>query len=1016
MSHRNESKVSFASESTPLVGQTNGTDDTEEKKRWGFLPWTKREKKAPSRQSRRRRRFTQSDSIIKNGRFRPVSEPAPRDLSQSQIQDLMESFAHEDSDEEKTWARLSVEKWLQKQSWYFPRKDVEKAPSLSEAWAFFEHMTLPRYQWFAADHVYRIADPGETDKTALFQPRTMPDYCFLQWGLGVDQYFGMLKYLSLMFLVCAILNIPNMMYYASPTYSTGKEHLPWSLRASAICTRTKWVVCADCTADHWSWAEEGSTFATAPDGTVLVQRNDCGGRMIMDGILDYATFVFVAVFMTLLAVYMHAREICFDEDRLTADDYTIEVLNPPPDANDPVEWRDFFTEFALKQVTMVTVALDNDELLRALVERREKMDELQKLLPGEVNLEDEACVQESLATMMAERESATRSGSSKLFEKFLRGAGLLIDPEAAVQKVTDLTEKVKRLQLKHYNVASIFVTFETEEGQRQALAALSHEPSRLVEAMKFPNKTIPTFRGDTLRVDRAVDPSSVKWLDLGMRKGGTALVMTANLIVTIIVILYAAWCENSARKKHGPYAAGILVSIFNTAVPIVVESLMYFERHRTEGSWQISYFCKLTLFRWVNTSVIMKVFTPLVSNLSDSADDVLPGMQAVLVSELLVTPFTSYLDIGGNFARHVIAPRALTQSEMNRNFLGTPYRLGERFTALANILFVCFFYSALYPAVFLFGFAILVVQYYTDKYLLVRVWRQSAAIGPRLARISRRYFFNLAMVVFIVSSAYSWAQFPYDNVCDKVGDTERVLQKTFENVSFLNGTVDTITIDQDTPVYFCSQDIQDFDAAFPFPPTPGIQPEGLKWMTEAQERICTVFGWTSLAVSVAYVIYFLKEIRLFVSSLMRPTYKPTLAKSQRIDFSSNERMVAYIPQIKVESLMYPLLACDVDGIDQDMIGWSDPRHSYDRHNLIFDVPRINQRRRMTISITPDQIEDNNGGKKSSSANNAGERPIFSIVKHYPPEWQLRMKIESDMIGTAYSESFESSNQSWQPLC
>jgi hypothetical protein len=55
-------------------------------------------------------------------------------------------------------------------------------------------------------------------------------------------------------------------------------------------------------------------------------------------------------------------------------------------------------------------------------------------------------------------------------------------------------------------------------------------------------------------------------------------------------------------------------------------------------------------------------------------------MRAILISELFLTPLLRFLDISGNIQRHVIAPRALTQSEMNLNFLGTPYRLGERFT------------------------------------------------------------------------------------------------------------------------------------------------------------------------------------------------------------------------------------------------------------------------------------------------------------------------------------------------
>ena len=74
------------------------------------------------------------------------------------------------------------------------------------------------------------------------------------------------------------------------------------------------------------------------------------------------------------------------------------------------------------------------------------------------------------------------------------------------------------------------------------------------------------------------------------------------------------------------------------------------------------------------------MFTPLTSNLDQNADDVLPSMYYILISELLVTPFLRWADLSGNFQRHILAPRAMTQQEMNLNFLGTRYRLGERFT------------------------------------------------------------------------------------------------------------------------------------------------------------------------------------------------------------------------------------------------------------------------------------------------------------------------------------------------
>jgi hypothetical protein len=66
----------------------------------------------------------------------------------------------------------------------------------------------------------------------------------------------------------------------------------------------------------------------------------------------------------------------------------------------------------------------------------------------------------------------------------------------------------------------------------------------------------------------------------------------------------------------------------------------------------------------------------------------------------------------GNLKKHVLAPRASTQAEMNLGFQGTFYNLGERYTDLTKVLFVVFFYSALYPLAFFFGAAILFVQYY----------------------------------------------------------------------------------------------------------------------------------------------------------------------------------------------------------------------------------------------------------------------------------------------------------------
>jgi hypothetical protein len=77
-----------------------------------------------------------------------------------------------------------------------------------------------------------------------------------------------------------------------------------------------------------------------------------------------------------------------------------------------------------------------------------------------------------------------------------------------------------------------------------------------------------------------------------------------------------------------------------------------------------------------------------------------------------------------------------------------------------------------------------------------------------------------------------------------------------------------------------------------------------------------------------------------------------------------------------------LLCCNIDDIDMGLISWRNPNahnkqhpsRNYDEYNLIFDVPFKD----LTRSRHETVIESN------SSAGNG--KPLFSIVKHWPPDW------------------------------
>lgn len=208
------------------------------------------------------------------------------------------------------------------QKWYFPRAGDAGAPSLSKAYAYYEHITLPRHFTGEneADQVLRRAEPGDTGETELYSPFTTSAASFIEWGIGVDLYFSSLRALGYLLFLAGILNIPAIRYYASSDYSPNlqKDFMESTfLWGSAICTTDEWVVCGDCLDEKGEFNNESARkrLAIASDNTVLALRNMCAGVAKNTVITHWVTLLVITVIMILLSLYWRAREVRFDEDK-----------------------------------------------------------------------------------------------------------------------------------------------------------------------------------------------------------------------------------------------------------------------------------------------------------------------------------------------------------------------------------------------------------------------------------------------------------------------------------------------------------------------------------------------------------------------------------------------------------------------------------------------------------------------------------------------------------------------------
>lgn len=137
---------------------------------------------------------------------------------------------------------------------------------------------------------------------------------------------------------------------------------------------------------------------------------------------------------------------------------------------------------------------------------------------------------------------------------------------------------------------------------------------------------------------------------------------------------------------------------------------------------------------------------------------------------------------------------------------------------------------------------------------------------------------------------------------------------------------------------------------------------------------------------------------LAFSNIIYAKYQPS-GLDQCKDFSSGIGMesFAYIPQLEVPSLGFPLLACNIDDIDVRLIGWKDPNrsdenehHRYDSRNIIFDVAN-------------EKLHRSRFGTIEQSCDRKSDRPIFSVVKHYPPKWAVRGNSEGESNQTMENE-------------
>ena len=604
-----------------------------------------------------------------------------------------------------------------------PKESRKEYPILAKAWAYFEHSTLPRYiveededdddddtkKRAGVPQELSRAEPGEDDDpTLLYDPIKTHISQMGDFGLGMGLYFWTLRSLAILCFLAGVLSLPNMLYYSSDSYSNYQPGVPLLLRGSAVCTDVQFVPCPNCTEsdfqkERFAYAvvQQGQTNITLP----FALKNNCEGATLQNGMISFGALFLMILGVGWMSYQQQKQEVEFDEDEQTAQDYSIHIKNPPPDAYDPEEWRDFFKkEFNGAHATSITVAIDNDLLVRSLAERRDALKKLELLVEPGTKLDTL-----SLAKIAAEIER-NRGAAGGLIGKVAPGVPDLFT------KVAALEAKIEGLAQLDYSVTNVFVSFEYEHDQRAVLSGLSI--SDWERRRQKPQAWSIIFREDVLlQAGEPEEPNTLVWENLNVSSINLLKTLSFTTVSALLAIFLIALLINFLHTRESSSVAAIAISITNGIFPQVAKFLTSFERHSTEGDKQTSLYFKINVFRWVNTAIVITIITPFSRTLSNAG--LLQSIYAIFLAEVTTSNGIQLGDPTGHLQRHFLAPRAKTQDLMNLNFRGTDFELAERYTNMTKLLFLCLWYNALYPGCFFITAFALYLTYYVDRFSLM---------------------------------------------------------------------------------------------------------------------------------------------------------------------------------------------------------------------------------------------------------------------------------------------------------
>ncbi|GAB9472136.1 hypothetical protein Gpo141_00009323 [Globisporangium polare] len=784
--------------------------------------------------------------------------------------------------------------------------DQYAKPSVTVAKQWLETVILPRRVLDEKTRTYRLVEMGEDPTGSELFPVWGTSLSSLYvFGIGIGLYFRMLLQQAALMFVLAAVSMPTILYFLSDAYSgplfnrTLDDNTKLDVRiwGTAACTRQ----------------------AVIQINGKDVKTNDCP-LVVGQFQIDLIVLGILSVYTIAVGLMQERTKAFIDEQEQTAADYSVIVKDPNRDAWDADEWEAFFRQFGA--VKFVTVALDNHALLSALAHKR-YMEEMLRMESPDTTLTDAAL----LTAVDGPLPPSTRASC---FRRLLQKFSMFRDLDYWTRELYYQRKKIEKLLRKEsYPVWSVVVMFETEAAQRKCiqdtragvLATVFDSAAPAVVPRQF------RFRGSNiLRVEQACEPSSVLWKNIGVRWRRRFLqqFMNVGIVVAMMLGVYyftmmlkEVYVEgdnvSESKRRKNLYILAYALAVTDLLGCKILHYVDLLEQHQTKEREQLSTLNKMLLFRGFNGAVVIYLLTDFTDMLSEQN---LLQIQAILIANLVTTPLLQLLSLYDRTMQWIYGPQAKTQKKLNRYYSGTHWQLAERYTQISKIVGTALFFKSLIPTGLVITSLSLFLNYWVDKYCLLRKWKVPPKYDGMLARASRYHLLFMALTSLIMMGHW-YDGWPFD------AQTQREVTQHRNKMSF-SALRDLVTYT--------------VGLIFPFPRNYHSKEQTELMRALVISIVCVTF--LTIAFLVVKTLY--RTWQRYMVGANTSRGRSSRTQLSEIPCSAVKHLDGYVPSYESWYSDFPYLCVPLHEIEHRYINWSGDHSAYCLVNDVTDDPVLAQ--------------------------------------------------------------------------